>query len=47
MPKNRLSHSEVWGSNPEDFTKKTQSRNVFHLGAVKIVIIHLKWDAQD
>jgi hypothetical protein len=39
MPNKRLSHSEVWGSNPQDFIKQAQSQKVFHLDSVKIVII--------
>jgi hypothetical protein len=43
----KLSHNVLWGSNPQDFIKKAQSRNAFHLVAVKIVIIVLKWNEQD
>jgi hypothetical protein len=41
-----LSHSGVWGSNPQDFTEQAQSRKVVQLEKIKIVIIHLKWNAQ-
>jgi hypothetical protein len=43
MLKESMSHSRVWGSNPQDFTKQAQSKKVVQL---KIVIIHLKWNAQ-
>ncbi|KAK1696723.1 hypothetical protein QYE76_013420 [Lolium multiflorum] len=46
-PKKKLSHGGLWGSNPQDFVKQAQSRKVFHLVVVKIVIIKLKWNAQD
>ena len=46
LPKKSLSHNGVWGSNPQDFFVQAQSRRAFHLGAVKIVIIELKWNAQ-
>ena len=36
----------VWGSNPQDFTKQAQSRKVVQLEKIKIVFIHLKWNAQ-
>jgi hypothetical protein len=45
MPKKKLSHDGLWGSNPQDFIKQAQSRKAFHLVAVKIVIIELKWNA--
>jgi hypothetical protein len=38
-----LTHSEVRGSNLQDFTKQAQSRKVFHLELDKIIIIKLKW----
>ncbi|KAK1596241.1 hypothetical protein QYE76_018007 [Lolium multiflorum] len=41
-----LTHSGVWGNNPQDFIKQAQSRYAFHLVAVNIVIIELKWNAQ-
>jgi hypothetical protein len=44
--KNKLSHSRLRGSNPQDLVKQAQSRKAFHLVAVKIVIIELKWNAQ-
>jgi hypothetical protein len=37
---------EVWGSNPQDFTEQAQSRKVVQLEKIKIVIIHLKLNAQ-
>ena len=43
-PKKRISHSGVWGSNLQVFTKLEQSRKVFHLEVDKIVIIKLKWN---
>ena len=46
MLKESLFHSGVWGSNPQDFTKQAQSRKVVQLEKIKIVIIHLKWNAQ-
>jgi hypothetical protein len=33
------------GSNPQDFTEQAQSRKVVQLEKIKIVIIHLKWNA--
>ena len=45
-PKKKLSHDGLWGSNPQDFVKQAQARKAFHLVAVKIVIIELKWNAQ-
>jgi hypothetical protein len=52
-PKNKLIHNGVWGSNPQEivyidliFIKQAQSRTAFHLVAVKIVIIEIKWNAQ-
>jgi hypothetical protein len=47
MLKESLFHSRVWGSNPQDFTKQAQSRKVVQLEKIKIVTIHLKWNAQD
>jgi hypothetical protein len=47
MLKESLSHSRVWGSNLQDFTEQAQSRKVVQLEKIKIVIIHLKWNAQD
>jgi hypothetical protein len=47
MLKERISHSEVWESSLQDFTKLAQLRNVFYLKLDKIVIIKLKWNAQD
>jgi hypothetical protein len=44
MPKERLSHSGVWGSNLQDFNKQVQSRKMFQLEVDKIVIIKLKWN---
>jgi hypothetical protein len=41
-----LTHSGVWGSNLQDFTKQAQSRKVFHLELDKSLIIKLKWNAQ-
>ena len=41
-----LSHNGVWGSNSQDFTKQAQSRKVVRLEKIKIVFIHLKWNAQ-
>jgi hypothetical protein len=46
MLKESLSHSRIWGSNPQDFTEQSQSRKVVQLEKIKIVIIHLKWNAQ-
>jgi hypothetical protein len=46
MLKESLSNSGVWGSNPQDFTEQAQSRKVLQLEKIKIIIIHLKWDAQ-
>jgi hypothetical protein len=46
MLKESLFHSGVWRSNPQDFTKQAQSRKVVQLEKIKIVIIHLKWNAQ-
>jgi hypothetical protein len=46
MLQENLSHSRVWGSNPQDFTEQAQSRKVVQLEKIKIVIIHLKWNAQ-
>jgi hypothetical protein len=46
MLKESLSHSRVWGSNSQDFTEQAQSRKVVQLENIKIVIIHLKWNAQ-
>jgi hypothetical protein len=43
-PKKKLSYSGLWGSNPQDI-KQAQSRTTFHLVAVKIIIIKLKWKA--
>ena len=43
-PKERLSHSGVWGSNLQVFTKLAQSRKKFHLEVNKVVIINLKWN---
>jgi hypothetical protein len=34
------------GSNPQDFIEQAQSRKVVQLEKIKIVIIHLKWNAQ-
>jgi hypothetical protein len=34
------------GSNPQDFTEQAQSRKVVQLEKIKIVNIHLKWNAQ-
>jgi hypothetical protein len=34
-----VSHSEVWGSNPQDFTEQAQSRKVVQLEKIKIVTI--------
>jgi hypothetical protein len=42
----KLSHSGLWGSNPQDFIKKAQSRKAFHLVVVKIIIIEFKWNAE-
>jgi hypothetical protein len=39
MPEKKLSHAELPGSNPQDFIKHAQSRNVFHLEAVKIFVV--------
>jgi hypothetical protein len=39
MLKEILSHSGVWGSNSQDFTKQARSRNVFQLEEDKTVII--------
>jgi hypothetical protein len=47
MLKESLFHSGVWGSHLQDFTKQAQSRMVVQLEKIKIVIIHLKWNAQD
>jgi len=44
MPKERLSHSGVWGSNSQVFNKQVQSRKMFQLEVDKIVIIKLKWN---
>jgi hypothetical protein len=44
--KESLSHSRVWGSNPQDFTEQAQSRKVVQLEKIKLVIILLKWNAQ-
>jgi hypothetical protein len=46
MLKESLSHSGVWGSNPQDFTEQAQSRKVVQLEKIKIIIIHIKWNAQ-
>ena len=46
VSKESLSHSAVWGSNSQNFTKQVQSRKVFHLEEVKTIIIELKWNAQ-
>jgi hypothetical protein len=46
MLKESLFHSGVWRSNPQDFTKQAQSRKVVQLEKIKIIIIHLKWNAQ-
>jgi hypothetical protein len=43
MLKESLSHNEVWGSNPQDFTEQAQSRKVVQLEKIKI---QLKWNAQ-
>ena len=45
-PKKRLSHSGVWGSNLQVFTKLAQARKMFHLEVGMIVFIKLKWNAQ-
>jgi hypothetical protein len=34
-----LTHSDVWGSNPQDFTEQAQSRKVDQLEKIKIVNI--------
>jgi hypothetical protein len=39
MPKESVSHSGVWGSNSQDFTKQARSRKVFQLEEEKKVII--------
>jgi hypothetical protein len=39
MLKESLSHSGVWGSNPQDFTEQAHSRKVVQLEKIKIVII--------
>jgi hypothetical protein len=46
MLKESLFHSRVWGSNLQDFTKQAQSRKVVQLEKIKIVFIHLKWNAK-
>jgi hypothetical protein len=46
MPKKKLSHDGLWGSNPQDFIKQTRSRKVFHLEVTKIVIIKFEWNTQ-
>jgi hypothetical protein len=46
MLKESRFHSRVWGSNTQDFTKQAQSRKVVQLEKIKIVFIHLKWNAQ-
>jgi hypothetical protein len=46
MPKKKLSHGGLWGRVLQDFIKQAQSRKVFHLEAVKIVIIKFKWNMQ-
>jgi hypothetical protein len=47
VPKKKLSHDGLWGSNSQDFIKQAQSRKAFRLVEVKTVIIKLKWNAQD
>jgi hypothetical protein len=37
--KKSLSHSGVWGRNPQDFIMQAQSKEVFHLVAIKIIVI--------
>jgi hypothetical protein len=39
MLKESLSHSGVWGSNPQDFTEQAHSRKVVQLEKIKIIII--------
>jgi hypothetical protein len=46
MLKESLSHSGVWRSNPQDFIEQAQPRKLVQLEKIKIVIIHLKWNAQ-
>ncbi|KAK1648427.1 hypothetical protein QYE76_066232 [Lolium multiflorum] len=46
VPKKKLSHGGLWGSNPQDFIKQAQSRKAFHLVVIKIVFIELKRNAQ-
>jgi hypothetical protein len=40
-------HSGVWGSNLQDFTKQVKSRKALCLEVDKIIIIKIKWNAQD
>jgi hypothetical protein len=46
MPKERLSHSVVRGSNLQDFNKQAQLRKAFLLEVDKITIIKIRWHAQ-
>jgi hypothetical protein len=39
MIKESVSHSGVWGSKSQDFTKQAQSRKMFQLEGDKIVTI--------
>jgi hypothetical protein len=47
MAKKKLSYDGLWGSNPQDFIKLAQSRKMFHLEAVKTVIMKLEWMQTD
>jgi hypothetical protein len=39
MLKESLSHSKVWGSNPQDFIEQAHSRKVVQLEKIKFIII--------
>jgi hypothetical protein len=42
MPNKNLSHSGLWGRNPQDFIEQVKSIRMFHLEAVQIIIIKLE-----